>query len=224
MRFAASTIQLTLICLFLTAPAHAAAITLQNFGFENGLAGWTVVVDPRHGSLYTVDGGEAQGYARVVTAHSGNDPQGAITYGPTEGEHFLELNTTGGGVDAAMVGVYQTFTAERGETFSGYAAFDARVRRSLFSIVETASVSFDFDPVYFTNVPEVGGYGDEPWTKWTWEAPETGQFTIYYLLTNPKKNDHTSYAVFDAVPIPPTLLIFGSGLIGVMGLRWRKMV
>jgi hypothetical protein len=157
----------------------------------------------------------------VVVSHVGDDPRGALTYGPAEGSHFLELNTTGSGVDAVMVGVYQTFTAQRGDTLSGYAAFDARVRKSLFSIIETASVSFDYDPVYFANVPEVGGYGDGPWTRWTWTAPESSQFTIYYLLTNPKKSDLTSYAVFDAVPVPSSLIIFGSGLMGMMGVKRR---
>jgi len=71
-------------------------------------------------------------------------------------------------------------------------------------------------------VPEVGGQGDEPWTKWTWTAPRDGDFTLFYLLTNPRSSDHTSYAMFDAVPIPTSLLFFGSGLIGLIGLKRRK--
>ena len=215
----------TLFVLFILSatPAFSAPISLPNFGFEDGLTGWTVYIDPRYGSAYTVADGIGQSYAQVLTSHTGNDPDGAVTWTPTEGDSFLRLRTTNArGIDAVMVGVYQTFTAQRGDTLSGYAAFDARVPLTLTSILEIGVVSFDFNPVYFTNVPEVGGQGDEPWTKWTWTAPRDGAFALFYLLTNPSGSDHTSYAMFDAVPIPTSLLFFGSGLIGLIGLKRRK--
>lgn len=223
MKMRMSIVKLVVLSLFLSTPAFSAALTLSNFGFEDGLLGWTVMVVTRCGSKYVMPDGVGQTYASVVSSHQGDDRDAPVTYTPTEGSSFLELNTSGSGKDALMVAVYRTFTASKGDTLSGYAAFDAQVGKGCFSIFEAGSVFVNLCKLYSTNVLEVGRHGDESWTEWDWTALCDGKYTLCYLLSNPLKCDHTSYAMFDAapVPIPSPLLILGSGLIGLIGLRRR---
>jgi hypothetical protein len=204
----------------LSSPVLAAPLTLANMGFEEGLTGWTVEIQPRYTLLpYAKPDGVGQTYANVVSSHQGDDPQAPIRYEPVEGNRFLEINAKGNYGDALWVGVFQKFTAGKGDTLSGYAAFDARENDSCISVLEFAEAGVNCNVVYFTNVPEVGSHGDEPWTKWEWTAPRDGSYMLYYKLTNPLLCDKSSYAVFDAVPIPPALFLFGTGLAGLAAIR-----
>jgi hypothetical protein len=222
-----SPLGIILICLFTTIPVFSSEINLPNFSFEDGLAEWTVMIAPRHGDIYFINGEFDQPYAGIVTTHTGNDPHGRITYGPQEGSCFLELNTRGYGHDAKSVSVFRTFEAQAGDTLSGMAAFDARVNgRKRIYVAESASATINYDPVYFRNALQIGTKGDDPWTMWQWEAPYDGTFTLMYMLTSPLNRDRTSYAMFDAVtnvPIPSSLLIFVTGLLGLIVIKRRKL-
>ncbi len=215
-------VRLTALFVVLATPAFSASIL--NPGFENGLTGWTVIVDYLSGDTQTFENGVGQTYAARVASHT-SVPSGTTTYSPMEGNWFLELNTGPADSNVATVGVFQSFSAQEGDTLSGYAAFDSGVVLGRLSSREYAQTIIESDNIlavpFDQTVMDLGGDGEGEWTKWTWTAPTDGEYTLFYLLSNAKITDQTSYAMFDAVPIPASLLIFGSGLIGLVGLKRR---
>jgi hypothetical protein len=190
----------------LTSPSVNAS-TFTNFGFENGLSGWTTVLNGG-----TID---------VVSTHLGSS---GTTFNPTEGSYFLRLQA---GDAEKAVKVYQLFNATQGEVLSSMAAFDAS---DYMPYNDRAYVTFYdadgafLDVAYYVDVNEVGDYGYKQWSKWIWEAPYDGTFRIEYTVKNAFDSDQSSYALFDAstaVPIPAAFWILGSGLLGLVGLRNR---
>jgi len=169
-----------------------------NLGFEtNDLTGWTF--DPNGGSY------------NIVGSYTTDTP---YTYNPTEGTLFLKLTA---GSTGKTVQVYQVFTATAGEVVTGMVGFDAKDAQQN-DIILISFLGVDYDPVY-----TVGSKwnGDQPWTQWSWTAPEDGTYKLTYGVKNVGNSLNSSVGLFDAVPIPPTVLLFGTAMIGLLGIRRR---
>jgi hypothetical protein len=193
---------------------NAAHAGLANTGFENGdLTGWTLS-----------SANEAALYASVETSWTAWDDR---TYSAPEGQYFVQL-TAGAGT-----GVYtelsQTFTVMAGEQFTlgGKAAFDGNDEYSddypnnddaYVKLSNGTTTNF----LWTSNIQSVGDYTSTDWQDWTTNnLLAEGTYTLSFGVANQGDNTYNSVALFDVnpVPVPSAVLLLGSGLLGLAGLR-----
>lgn len=195
--------------------AHA---DLNNMGFENGdLTNWTLTpqdnINTWAGVMSTTD-------SSVWNMDSFK------TYTPREGQYFVELNA-GAGEDTLLYTVLsRTITINANQSIAGWAAFIAEdaaadANDNAYVRIYDATGSLINTP-WSKDIAAVGDYGFSEWEKWSWTAQQGGTYTLEYGVTNETDNKGNSRALFDAVPAPNTLLLLGSGLLGLVGIR-RKL-
>ncbi len=202
--------------------AHA---DLQNMGFENGnLTYWTP----------TPSNDEYNTWAEVKDSEESSAQNGESkfkTYKPQEGRYFVELNA-GAGEDTPLYTVLsRTITINANQSIAGWAAFiaedylangndNAYVR--IYEAKDDNPLDTLVDTPWSMDIATVGDHGFSEWEYWSWKAEHSGVYTLEYGVTNLTDNFGNSRALFDAVPAPNTLLLLGSGLLGLVGIR-RKL-
>lgn len=140
------------------------------------------------------------GNATVVGSYlDGNRYQ----YSPPDGLYFLKLDSPSGSISA-----YQNFSANSGDKISGWAGLYTGTSGGLSLTLMISGYAYPL----LTLTSDTTG-----WVPWSWTAPGSGPYTLQYTLIG----SSTSAAVFDAVPIPTTALLLGSGLIGLVIIRRR---
>ena len=201
-----SLIVVSISLLVLCIASVSQASSLVNLGFETGdLTGWA-----------------SSGNASVVASHGGAS---GTTYNPVSGNYFARIS--GGNVGTYYM-LAQAFTAASGETIGGWAAFDYRDYHYYNDFAQVQIL----DPsgallatpwsVFGNNVPN---YYDGPWTQWSWTAPSAGTYVLVYGSANGGDSALSSYGLFDAGPVipePESMMLFGTGLFGLIGLRRKK--
>jgi len=192
--------------------ANAAHAGLANTGFEAGdLTGWTL--SPAN---------EADLYASVETSWTAWDDR---TYSAPEGQYFVQL-TAGAGTGVYTV-LSQTFTVMAGEQFtlSGKAAFNGNDE---YPNNDDAYVKLSYgtttDFLWTSNIQSVGDYTSTDWQDWTTTLLAEGTYTLSFGVANQGDNYFNSVALFDVnpVPVPSAVLLLGSGLLGLAGLRRKS--
>ncbi len=192
--------------------AHA---DLQNMGFENGnLTHWTLT--PSYIGSYLA--AEVKG-STATSDFSKN-------YSAPQGSYFVELSAGASDDDGAPLYtvLQRTITINATQSIAGWAAFLAEDDtdhndNAYVRIYDTAGDNYI---IWSKDVAAVGEYRYSEWEYWTWKAPKSGVYTLEYGVTNETDNFYNSRALFDAVPAPNTLLLLGSGLLGLVGIR-RKL-
>ncbi|HIJ91187.1 MAG: hypothetical protein OEV89_10855 [Desulfobulbaceae bacterium] len=189
--------------------AGSAMASVVNMGFENGTTGWDI----------TLNGGSAE----VLSSYEG--------YAPVEGNSFLVL---GGGTANKYVKASQTFYVGAHETVSGNAAFIGNDYLPFNDLMTVTFKDADSEPIYMPilfDIKTVGDYGKTPWTPFSWTSDVAGEYTLNYAIKNVGDAALPSYALFDgpssgsptgAVPLPGSVMLFGSSLLGLLGVGSRK--
>jgi len=170
-----------------------------NFGFEDGLTSWAL----------SLNGGTAS----VVPTYNVSL---SLTFSPYEGTSFLLLSSGNVGQSAK---VSQAFAVNAGETISGSYAFYAPSGNSDYSL----AILTEGDDLVESLV-NTQGVVSTNWSTWSWTASSSSTYKLSYSLKNIADNGTTSYAMFDAtpVPIPGAVVLLGSALMGLLGIGSRK--
>ena len=157
---------------------------MANPSFETGdLSEWDVYMPPG-------------GSASAVTSYSNTYFSG--TYTPVDGTHFALLKTDGPG---SYTTVSQTFSAQIGDTISGWAFFDAEDYLPFNDNAQVTVKSGDTTvaTLFFENIQGVGSYGQTPWTYWEHEFTAAGEYSIEARIANTGDGVWDSYMGLDAV-------------------------
>ena len=192
--------------LVISSAGLACALTINNGSFETGnLSGWNSTATTGNVEVVT-----------TTTASSG------AAYNPTDGTYFAKLVA-----DSTLLQMSLNWDA--GDVISFSWAFLAKDYLPFndfgnFSILANVSDSF---VLTLADVKLVGDFGDTTWKKYSYTFKEQGSGNIYFGVNNSKDQWNSSVLLVDnvsatATPEPATLLLLGSGMLGMAYLKKRK--
>ena len=196
-----------------------AAAQMINGGFEDNYTGWTSTGNTGIASIATIAG-------EIFLPYSG-DKMGAITYPSTTGfiwENSLSQSVVLGPDDNYLVFYYNFWTLDE-------APFDS----------PGFTVQVNGTEVFSTSAGDIGDgtVGTLDYTGWREfcydvsgfysEEPRLFTLQLQFNAGNTGDNQYPSGVFLDEVrlqanptPIPPTLLMLASGLVGLIGFRCRR--
>ncbi len=193
-----------LVVLVIVIGWNGVAEAIVNPGFESGLTGWTV----------------PSGNASAVTSYE--------YLSPMEGSNFLSILA---GDANKWYEVYQSIDLNTGDILSGYAAFDWDDNTKYYDgakVYIKNSSGVTIGTPWSENGSGHPDYWNGPWTSWSWTAPSSDKYTLVYGACNTIDTVGDSYGLFDAaqvdyvVPEPATMLLLGSGLLGLFGFKRKR--
>lgn len=198
--------------------ANVAQAGLSNIGFEDGdLTGWTL--SPAN---------EASLYASVESSWEVWDAtlQDYRSYSAPQGITFAVL-TAGSQTAGKYTVLSKTFTVNAGETLAltGKAAFIGNDEQpnndDAFVRLSNGSTSVD---LWTSSIAVVDDYGVTDWQDWTTSLLSEGTYTLSFGVANQGDDQYGSDALFDVnpVPVPNAMLLMGSALVGLIGLRRKQ--
>lgn len=197
---------IAVLFLVVSSTGLASALTIENGSFETGdLSGWSPVTST--GSVAVVE---------TTTAQSGN------VYNPTDGNYFAKLVA-----DSALLQMSLNWDAGDVISFSwAFLAFDYLPYND-FSTFSILTVEPDAFVLTLADIAGVGDDGDTGWMNYSYTFKNAGSGNIYFGVKNDKDQFGPSVLLVDnvsttATPEPATLLLLGSGMLGMAYLKKRK--
>jgi hypothetical protein len=218
---------LALVLVTLLAIASPAVAGVVNGGFETGdftgwgsTAGTAVVGAGCYGASHCVSPTQGS-YMALLTA-------GYVDMGTLSGILGTNLSAVypGGTFGSA---IWQDVGLAAGDTFSfdwnflanDYAPFDDTGAFTAYVFATGANGSF-----YLSSVLATGDFGSSGWQHWSGVATTTSVYRVGFVVFNDLDNALSSQLLIDnvyATPEPGTLVLLGSGLLGLGGLVRRKL-
>lgn len=190
--------------------ANIAQAGLTNIGFEDGdLNGWTLSPANEAGLYASVE-------TSVTTTWDGKE------YLAPQGQFFTQLSAGAG--EGVYTVLSQSFTIKAGDQLrlSGLAAFigedESDHNDNAYVKLSNGTTTVD---LWTSSIQAVGDYGSTDWQTWTTNLLTEGEYTLSFGVANQGDNEYNSLALFDVnpVPVPNAMLLLGSGLLGLLGLR-----
>ncbi len=182
-----------------------------NGGFETGnLSGWSI------GGAGTVS---------VVNSHTTSTSGPFATYNPVEGNYFAVLAGENVGVYTT---IQQSFSVAVGDTLFGSAFFDAD---DYLPYNDDAYVRIlqGNNVLFYSDVSQVGDYGNTPWTNFTYTFSAGGTYTLEAGVRNVLDGSLPSVLGIDgfvagptAVPEPGSILVWGMSIVGAVAAKRRR--
>lgn len=208
--------------------SNTAYAALVNPGFELGTTGWDLYI-PNAGGQDVTD---------THVSDMGNvygQPPPFPTYDNPEGEFFLLLQA---GDPAEYTTAAQAASFAAGERLVGAAFFDnwdfaASGDQASVQIYSGSQTAIDIAqglagaplavPFALTSAA-VGNFGDSPWFTWSYTFAAPGTYTVAYKVINGNAANPAfdSFAGFDAIPEASPFVLFGVGLLPLLGLYRRQ--
>jgi hypothetical protein len=189
----------------LQASTYLNAAVVQNGGFENGLANWSVSQNA-----------DVLGDPILVVSQF-------ESYGPTEGSSFALLRSS---FTDTYNRLFQAVDLKAGDRLAGSAFFKTQDYLPFdddeyIRIVELDAVLFS------SRVSAVGNYGGTPWTNFEFTIPTTGTYTIELAIRNAIDDAAPSYLGVDnlrMVPEPTSMATMSLASVFLLGRlkRLRK--
>lgn len=215
---------------------QVAGASLSNGGFDAaGLAGWSTD-NPR------LNLGDAFGNRTAGTIGTMQSwliaPDFTTTRLPQDGTGFAALRTraNGGfpGSGTYSFSIYQNLQLGAGDILSGWACFyngDLTPQDSAWvRIYDEAGTQVSLPWMQGFDAPnhfEINPLTTTDWTRWEWEAPSAGLYTLSLGMTTLGDNNGASYGLFDNVAITPSSVVPEPGVLalaatGVLLLTFRR--